>query len=311
MKRFLVFLLIIVFIIISAVIFKDLIIKSAVTTEASRLIGAAVQMDSFSLDIFNSSLRISGFKMYNPAGFPKGILINLPKINIIYDRDGLFKGKLHFIVAEIEIKEMEMLRNREGKLNVDGLKISQQQKNPAQPLALKIDRLDLGIGKIISRDYSSGGEPVVRAYELNIHKSYKNITSVQQLALLVILEPMKSAGIQNAKIYGIAALSGVAVLPVALAVKFTGKDSAQQSVAAGFERAYETGLGVLKRAGKVTKEDSVNGIIAANISGADVWFKLKREADNKTGITVSARKYLLPKPDIAGGILYQITEELQ
>jgi hypothetical protein len=46
-----------------------------------------------------------------------------------------------------------------------------------------------------------------------------------------------------------------------------------------------------------------------NINGARVALNLKRK-DSQTELTISARKYMFPKLDIAGGVLYQIAEKL-
>src|SRR4030042_1787266 len=100
-------------------IVKNLIIKSVVTTAASRITGAPVHMDGFQLNIISSTIHISGFKMYNPSGFPEGILVSCPKIKVIYDRATLFKRKRHFLLVEIELQEMGLTKNKEGKLNVD------------------------------------------------------------------------------------------------------------------------------------------------------------------------------------------------
>jgi hypothetical protein len=62
--------------------------------------------------------------------------------------------------------------------------------------------------------------------------------------------------------------------------------------------------------GKVTKEDKSGGVIGANIDSAQVTLKI-REKDNKTELTISARRYLLPKPEIANGVLYKISEKLK
>jgi molecular chaperone DnaK (HSP70) len=122
-------------------------------------------------------------------------------------------------------------------------------------------------------------------------------------------EPMKAAGIKSAQIYGVVMVAGMAVLPVAVVATFIGKDSVQQSIDAAFERVYEVSLDVLKRMGKVTEQDALKGTIQANINGADVALKLKR-AGSRTELTISARKYMFPKLDIAGGVLYQISEKL-
>jgi hypothetical protein len=309
MKKFFIVLGIVAVSLAGVTIFKNLIIKSAVTTVASRITGTSIHMDRFQLNILTSTMCISGFKMYNPSGFPEGILISCPEIKVIYDRNTLFKQKRHFLLVDIELKEMGLTKNKAGKLNVDSLKIAQESKSsPSVPM--QIDLLTLSIGKIIYKDYTIGTEPSVRVYDVNRHKSYKGIPTAEQLALLVLAEPMKAAGIQGAKIYGVAILSGVAVLPVAVAATFMGNDSVRQIIDAGFEHVYEISLEVVKRMGTITKDDISKGAIKANINGAMVALILRKGQGNKTEITISSRKYMLPKLDIAGGVLYQIVDKL-
>ena len=207
------------------------------------------------------------------------------------------------------MKEMGLTKNKDGILNVDSLKVVKESKS-SPPVPMQIDLVSLSIGKIVYKDYTAGTEPVVRVYDVNRHKSYKGIPTAQQLALLVLAEPMKAAAIRNAEIYGVTMLAGVAVLPVAAAATFIGKDYVQQTIDIGFEHVYEASLEVLKRMGRITKEDAPNGVIKANINGAMVALILRKDAGNKTEITISARKYLFPKLDIAGGVLYQILDTL-
>jgi hypothetical protein len=281
-----------------------------VTTAVSRITGAPVHMDGFQLNIFSSTINISGFKMYNPSGFPQGILASCPKIKIIYDRATLFKQKRHLLLVDIELKEMGLTKNKDGILNVDSLKIVQESK-PSPSTPMQIDLLTLSIGRLVFKDYTIGTEPSVRVYDVNRHKSYKGIPTAQQLVLLVLAEPMKAAAIKNAQIYGAAMLTGVAALPVAVAATFIGKDYVRQIIDASFEHLYKISLEVVKRMGSITKEDASSGVIKANINGASVALQLRKKADNKTEITISARKYMFPKLDIAGGVLYQILDKLQ
>lgn len=296
-------------------IIKDQIIKSAITVIATQVTGAPVHIDGFSLGVFNQSVRISGFKMYNPKGFSRGILVDLPKINVRYDLGALLKKKLHLVSVVIGIKEIGLERNKEGKLNVDELKVvkqgEKQANKPSKQIPMQLDLLSLNMGRIVLKDYSAGGESIVKVYDINIHKNYKNITSVQQLAALILAEPMKAAGIQGVTIYGAAMLTGAAVLPVAVALTLIGRDSVQQNFIATFDNAYEETLKVLKRQGKITREDKSQGIISATINSAQINVKIIKEPDNKAQVVVSARKYLLPKPEIAGGILYGISEKLK
>jgi|GEM_PF-1936907 len=60
----------------------------------------------------------------------------------------------------------------------------------------------------------------------------------------------------------------------------------------------------------VKNANKETGVINAGINNAAVTVDITR-ADGKTRIKVSARKYFLPKPEIARGIIYRIKEELK
>ncbi|MGE5197860.1 MAG: AsmA family protein [Deltaproteobacteria bacterium] len=317
MKKIFIIIAIIVVVLIVLGIARDQIIKSAITIVATQITGAPVHIGGLSLGILSQSVRMSDFKMYNPKGFSNAVLVDIKTIKVSLDLGALLKKKIHLTDAEFDLREMNLEKNKEGKLNVDSLKVAKEEqagKPGAQgkQMPLQIDLLKLDIGKLVSRDYTSAGvEPSLKVYDINIHKTYRNITSSQQLAALILAEPMKAAGIQGAKIYAVSMLAGAAILPVAVAATFAGKDSVQQDFSSGFDRIYEVSLGVLKQMGKITKEDRAAGTIGASIDSATVALKIKKKENNNYTVTISARKYLLPKPEIAGGVMYNISEKLK
>lgn len=300
---------------------KDQIIKTTVTLTVSKIVGAPVEMDGLRVSLLKQSAEITGFRIFNPEGFSKATLIDIGKIRVALDAGALLKGKLHLRNAEFTLKEMTLETNKEGKLNVDALKVAKQppakgkekEKEPARPakqMPLEIDELRLGIGKLVMKDYSVPGIPAIKVNEINIDKTYKNITSAQQLVALILSEPMKAAGIQGSAIYGAAMMTGVGIIPVAIASAFIGKDSVQQVFSASFDKVYEVSLAVLQEMGEVTSDNRAEGVISATVSKASVQLEIKTK-ENKAEVTISARKYMLPEPSIAGGILYKIEERLK
>jgi len=294
-------------------VFRDLILRSVVAGAASKIVGAPVHIEALSFSLMKSTIHMKGFRIDNPSGFPNGILVSISTIQVKYDRPSLFKKKLHLLKAEIDLKEVGLIKNKEGVLNVDSLAIVKKQQidsKSSASMALQIDLLTLSIGKIVNKDYTQGPEPRVNVHDLNIHKSYKNITSIEQLVILILAEPVKAAGIQGAKIYGTMLLTGVAILPVAAVFTFTAKDNAQQVVDGSFEHVYAVSEQVIGRMGSITAHDAAKGKVRATIHGASVSLHLEKRPDGKTEITVSARKFMFPQPAVAGGVLYQIAEKL-
>jgi uncharacterized protein involved in outer membrane biogenesis len=300
-------------------IFKDQAIKTVVSAVSSNVTGAKTEISGFSLGLLTQSVRIRGLRVYNPKGFSRGILLEVSEARADYDLFALLGGKLHLRRADLNLKELGLEKNKSGKLNVDSLKITQQaesgkgeQGKPAKQLSMQLDLVNLKIGRIVMKDYSSGNkEPAIQVYEVNLAKSYKNITSAQQLAALIMIEPMKAAGIKSAQVYAVTALAGVAILPAALAVTFAGKDSAEEELHVSFDSLYDISSGVLRKNGKVSGENKQTGVISAEVNGSSVKLELKRINNGVTKVTVSARKFMMPKPEVASGILYQIKEKLK
>jgi len=227
----------------------------------------------------------------------------------------LFAHKVHLPHLDIELKEFLLEKDKEGGLNVDSLKIARKnhdakdKKSAHPPSALRIDLLNLQIGRVVSKDYQPQ-KPLIKVYEVNLKKSYRNITGAKQLLLVVVTQSMRQAGIKGAQIYGVYALSGVAALPVAVTLRVVGRDAVQQDIDMKIEALYELSLKVLDELGDIKKQNRAAYAITANIRGTEVTARLKEVSAGVTRLTVAARKYLLPRHEIASGALYEILEEL-
>jgi hypothetical protein len=319
MKKTLIIIGIIIAALIVLTVIKDQIVKSAVTIGTSQVAGAAVKIDGLSLVIFKQAVHIKGFKMYNPAGFPGGILVDLPTIGVDYDLPALLKGKLHLRQATIDLKELDVIKNKEGKLNVDSLKVVEEaQKSkgkaeePAKQMPMQIDLLNLNIGKVVFQDFSKGEKPVVQVFDVQVkNKTFKNITNAQYLVVLVLTEAMKPTAIRGAAVYGAASVLGVAFLPAGIASMFIGKDSSEDNFKVDYDKAYNASLNTVRQMGQVTKENNATGFIEGKVSGCDVKLKIAKKSDGLVFVNVSARKYMMPKPDIAGGVLLEISNKLK
>lgn len=315
MKKILTIIIIIIVTLFILAITKDQIIKTIVATAIEKTVGAKTSIGSFSLSLLTHTVEIKDFKMYNPPGFAKGLLLDLVYVKVNLDVQAFFKKELHLRELTVKLRELVLVKNKEGELNVDALKVSKGKEQTAaagkkEQMPMRIDILNLNIGKIVSKDYTASGEPLIKVYDINIQKTYKNITNPHQLAMLILTEPMKSAGIKGAKIYGLAALTGVGFVPIVVGTTILGKDSVQEIFDFGFDKAYDAALGVLTKSGNIKNANKETGMITASSNGAEITVVVTNEG-SKSKVKVSARKYFLPKPDIASGILYKIKEELE
>jgi len=313
---------VIILIALSVIAFlKDPFIKNTITIATSQVTGAPATINNFSMSIIKQTVAIKDFKLYNPPGFPREVLVDIPTIRVALVLGDILKKKIHFKEIEIALKELVIIKDEDGKLNVDALKVAEEpqkpkeetaQKQAAEQMPIQIDVLKLTIGKIIYKDYSKGKTPKVEVYDLGgKEKTYQNITSAQQLVALILSEAMKGTAIKGAKIYAASAILGVGFLPAGVAVTLMGKDSAQNDFNIPFEKVYAAALNTVQALGQVKSENKDSGIIKVLIDKDDVTIKVQQTTEKTTRIMVQARRLLLPQPQIAGGVLQQISDKLK
>jgi len=70
------------------------------------------------------------------------------------------------LLIDIDLKDVVITKNKEGKLNVDSLNMVKQSKStPSTPV--QVDLLNLNIGKIVYKDYTVGQKPSIRVDDIN------------------------------------------------------------------------------------------------------------------------------------------------
>jgi hypothetical protein len=108
---------------------------------------------------------------------------------------------------ELNLNELLVERNKERKLNINALTALGQKKQGEKPVEQKetkqkekapqvtIDKLILKIGKVTYKDYSLGGMPFVKTFDIGINEVYRNVTDLNKLVKLIILRALEGTGI--------------------------------------------------------------------------------------------------------------------
>ncbi len=290
---------------------QQVIVKPVIEAVASKVIGARATLGSFSLNIITHQVRITDFKIYNEEGFPPKLFFDASEILVDVEPFEALKGKFHLPLVVFRLDKLIVFKNAQGKLNVDELKIVQEklhEKNKGPMPNFKIDVLKLNIEQVIVED-DGKTPPVIEAYDLNLKdKTILNVNSVPKLVGLVLFEALKPTAIQSAGMYAATTLLGVGFLPgLALGVAIA-NDKAVSDMPHSFDQVYQNILQLVKRLGKVKTADNLAGKIAAKVYDCDINIEVDNQGWGKSRITIKARKYFLPKPEIAAGLLYQLKE---
>ncbi len=289
------------------------IVKAAVTIGATNILGAPVRMDSVSLSESGASFSMEGFRVYNPGGFKKGVLADIPVIDAEYDgSDVLSENVLRLKKLKIKVKTLLVIRNKEGVLNVDELRIVKDVMHTK----MHIDTLILTADKVVYKDYTKGEAPTVEGFDINIkQKVYKDITTAEQLGRKILSEILAKTTIKDAAVLGAAAIAGLALappigLPIAAAILIGGNDSVKADFSKSYGDVYNAARDAIKGIGTLKYENKTKGVLSGSVKGGSIKIKMKKMG-NKIHVTVSGRKIVMPRPQIASGVLFEMSRKLE
>lgn len=183
-------------------------------------IGAPVEVKKFNLDLFASQVGIYGFKIKNPKGFKEPVLASIPEIFIHVDVPAIFKNRVHIWEIRLNLDEITVERNTNGKINLSEIgavkgsskpaekkeaaapsepsQPSPAHQKPAKPAAIpetQIDSVALSLGRARYVEYI-GGEPSVRTFSLEIRNAVlKNVTDPADITRQIVSRTLRKIGL--------------------------------------------------------------------------------------------------------------------
>ena len=254
MKKITVVLVIILMIIAGLSLSKNMIAKIAVERAVKMVTGLQLRMAGLNIGVIRTLINIDGLMLYNPKGFEDRVMIDMPNIYVNYDLPAILKGKVHLYSMKIDLKEFVVVKNKDGKLNLDSLKVVQAQKEGEKPQdkdkgkapQIQIDNLELKIGKVVYKDYSAGGKPHVREFNVNINEKYANIKDAYSLVSIIVVRALRNTAIASLTNFD---LEGLSTGTLSQATKIATEAAGKATRIVG-----ETGKAATEAAEKITQK---------------------------------------------------------
>lgn len=216
MKKLLIIILIPIIVISLIITGKNIIAKTAVSQGVEAVTGLQLDIDSLDVGILTTFISVQDMKLYNPPDFPEKLMVEMPEIYVDYRLGSFLARKAHLEEIRIHLSRLTVIKDKNGALNIDALKMVKDKKAPHKTQAtdgtdLKIDRLDLKIGTVSYRDYSKGSAPRSREYRLDIHETFEHITDLDEMARVIMLKALLNTNIADLANFDLGTLStGVA-----------------------------------------------------------------------------------------------------
>jgi uncharacterized protein involved in outer membrane biogenesis len=200
MKKLGMIILIIVVLLVAVVFTRNIIAKNAISAGVKAMTGLNLSIGNMDVKIMKSIVSIKEMKLYNPPEFSDKLMIDMPEIYVDYDLGAFLKKQVHFERINLNLKELVVMKNEKGELNLNSLKVVKDKQAPsteekAGKPEFKIDVLQLRINKVLFKDYSQGTSPKTMEFNLNIDERYENITDANKLISLIVTRALMNTTI--------------------------------------------------------------------------------------------------------------------
>src|SRR5712671_3808479 len=113
--------IIFVVLVVAAVLLFDTMVRSFAEHNLRSQTGMDVKIGRFSVGFFSPTVTVENLKLYNTAEFGGGEFIDLPELHLVYDRAAFRTGKLHLNLVRLNLAEIHLVENKEGRRNFDAL----------------------------------------------------------------------------------------------------------------------------------------------------------------------------------------------
>lgn len=168
---------------------KDLLAKLAVRGGVRLVTGLDASIGSLQVGVLDTSIGVRSLQVRNPAGFQDQVMVDLPELYVDYDLGAALKGDVHLELVRLYLKELRVIKNADGRLNLHAIK-GLESDGPAPPPSAKagafaIDALDLKIGTVTYTDYTVS-PPSVKTFAVNLDEHFERITNPTVFAGLVV-----------------------------------------------------------------------------------------------------------------------------
>ncbi|HOW36310.1 MAG TPA: hypothetical protein PL155_07850 [Candidatus Omnitrophota bacterium] len=185
------------------------------------------------VDIQLPAVSIMDLKIYNPAGFKDRLLADIPLVSADFDFPAFFRNKVHLKKLALDIKEMDVILNEQGKLNVNSLALLMPKPGTGKPPEVNIDEFSIKIGKVVYRGYFPAIGVQSTEFNPNIDETLHDVTNPSAVAADILKKILSRAGISN---FG--SFDTGEITKTAKELETTAKESVDKAVS-GFKGMFE------------------------------------------------------------------------
>jgi hypothetical protein len=109
----------ILLLVVGVVVFKDNILKAVAEYNVQSKTGMETRIGDLRLGLTSASLMLKNFQVINPKEYGGAPFFTIPEIYMELDQEDARKGVLHFKELRFNLAEVNVVKNKDGKMNLD------------------------------------------------------------------------------------------------------------------------------------------------------------------------------------------------
>jgi uncharacterized protein involved in outer membrane biogenesis len=152
---------------VAAILLLNTIAKQVLESRLRANTGMDVRIGQVDVGLLSPTVTIDNLKIYKSADFGGSVFIDIPELHVEYDPAAIRSHKLHFTLVRLDLAELSLVQDKQGRSNVRDLDrhsggASRGQKSSGADFKFTgIDTLNLTLGKFRKSDLGSGrGEEI-------------------------------------------------------------------------------------------------------------------------------------------------------
>ncbi|MBU1084451.1 MAG: hypothetical protein ABIG55_06465 [Candidatus Omnitrophota bacterium] len=202
MKRVTILLLAVM--LITAFLMKDKIIEIMLERSCAFVTGVKLDIGKMKVNILRTTVEIKDMKFYNPETYKDRLMADVPEIYVDYDLRKLLGGTIYLKELRVFLKEIHIIKNSDGKVNLNYLKAvaskadgaEMEKKEKGKIRDIEIELLGLKAGKVVYHNYAVE-PPVLREFDVKLDQEYRDINDPYTLIRLIISSVLRNTAISN------------------------------------------------------------------------------------------------------------------
>ena len=140
---------------------KDALLRVFVQNRIRERTGFEAKIGEFKVALGSAKISVQDFKLFSPAEFGGAKLVDIPELFLELDSEQAAAGKIHFKELRFNLAELNVVKTREGGVNLAALERALATNAPVRDSRLVftfagIDRMTLTLGRV---NFTDLGQP--------------------------------------------------------------------------------------------------------------------------------------------------------